>query len=43
MLIQKLLNQQEEEQNNAYANKRLIKCKQMLTAQRRSKALEAQT
>ena len=41
-LVQKLLEQQKEEQNNAYANKRLIKCKAMVIAQRRSKALEIQ-
>lgn len=41
-LIQKLLSQQKEEQDNAYANKRLIKCKQMLTTERRTQALAVQ-
>lgn len=42
MLIQKLLKQQGDEHNNAYADERLRKCKNMLFEQRKCKAQEAQ-
>ena len=42
MLIQKLMKQQTEEQNNAYADERLRKCKAMITEQRRDRALQTQ-
>ena len=40
MLIQKLMKQQQEEQEAAYRDERLRKCKQMQTYQRKDRALE---
>ena len=42
MLIQKLMKQQQEEQEAAYRDERLRKCKQMQTYQRKDRALEIQ-
>ena len=42
MLIEKLMKQQKEEQDNAYADERLRKCKQMLFEGRKERAMETQ-
>lgn len=42
MLIQKLMKQQKDEQNDAYRDERLRKCKAMQAEQRKDRALEIQ-
>ena len=42
MLIQKLMKQQKDEQNDAYRDERLRKCKTMQAEQRKDRALEIQ-